>query len=96
MALALLIANCNACGLCAPLCPNEAIAAGETYRIRTGKCTECLGFHPVARCALACPLGGIIRDAAHSEGAEDLMEKYRRWNPERAPEGTQNWKPWDD
>jgi ferredoxin len=91
-----MIANCNACGLCAPLCPNEAIAVGERYRIRTDKCTECYGFHSTARCALTCPIGGIMLDPANPERTATLLEKFRRWHPEREPAETENWEPWED
>ncbi len=94
--MALLVANCTACGICAPLCPNGAIAVGETYRIRAEKCTECYGFHPLARCALACPLGGIIKDPDRPEGTEELLAKHRRWRPAGVLQATQEWQPWED
>ena len=43
--MALLITEeCTACDACEPVCPNEAITAGNPiYVIDPEKCTECVG-----------------------------------------------------
>ncbi len=45
---------CKGCGICARMCPQEAIEKeGETYRIIADKCTGC------AQCISACPWGAV-------------------------------------
>ena len=40
----IIMQNCTACDACEPVCPIEAIKAGEPiYRIDPFKCTECVG-----------------------------------------------------
>jgi ferredoxin len=43
--MALLInETCTACDACEPVCPNDAISAGDPlYTIDAFKCTECVG-----------------------------------------------------
>ena len=33
--------NCRNCGLCVPVCPENAITEGAIYRIDPEKCTDC-------------------------------------------------------
>lgn len=42
-------ATCTMCGLCASLCPENAINADEPYRTDTGRCISC------GRCVAVCP-----------------------------------------
>ncbi|NOX40155.1 MAG: 4Fe-4S ferredoxin, partial [Alphaproteobacteria bacterium] len=40
----MIIDPCTACDACEPVCPNEAITAGDPfYIIDPMKCTECVG-----------------------------------------------------
>ena len=53
--------ECTACGLCAQVCPNDAIVALEPiYRIEPLYCTECVGYAETARCVEVCPPGAIV------------------------------------
>ena len=77
--MALLINElCINCDVCAPACPNQAIAMGaEIYEIDPRRCTECVGHHEEPQCMLVCPVECILKDPAHEEAEEDLMAKYR-------------------
>ena len=50
--MALMITDdCTACDACRPVCPNEAIAAGDlVYVIDPFKCTECVGAEDEPQC----------------------------------------------
>lgn len=48
---------CILCGLCADVCPNEAIIALNTYRIDQSACTQC------GECVHSCPKKAIINSA---------------------------------
>ncbi len=62
MALAIIAAECTACGACEFECPNAAIAAkGAAFAIRAAACTECDGEAP--RCVAVCPIDGCIAQA---------------------------------
>jgi ferredoxin len=78
--MALLInALCVNCDVCAPVCPNEAIAQGETiYEIDPGRCTECVGHHAEPQCVVVCPVECIELDPQHPESPEQLLAKCHR------------------
>lgn len=48
--------ECVACGACAEVCPEGAIAEGDSYVIDAAKCSEC------ETCVDACPLGCIAKE----------------------------------
>ena len=77
--MALLINDaCTACDACRPVCPNEAIAAGDPcYVIDPAKCTECVGAHDEPQCKLVCPADSIVQNPDFAESPEQLQEKYR-------------------
>jgi ferredoxin len=76
--MALLInALCVNCDVCAPACPNDAIAQGETiYEIAPARCTECVGHHDTPQCIEVCPVECILPDPAHPESRDALLLKY--------------------
>lgn len=46
--------DCISCGVCAPVCPTDAISAGDgTYVIEAEKCIDCGG------CVPHCPVDAI-------------------------------------
>jgi ferredoxin len=72
-----IIDECINCDVCEPACPNEAIYQGELiYEIDPKKCTECVGHFDEPQCMVVCPVDCIIKDPAHVESVDDLMEKY--------------------
>ena len=69
--------NCTACDACKPVCPNEAISAGNPYYvIDPMKCTECVGAHDEPQCKLVCPADCIVQNPDFVETPEQLTEKY--------------------
>lgn len=78
--MALLINDlCINCDVCAPACPNQAIAMGaEIYEIDPGRCTECKGHHAEPQCQLVCPVECILQDPERCESEEELMARYRQ------------------
>ncbi len=84
--MALLINDlCVNCDVCAPACPNNAIAQGETiYEIEPSRCTECVGHFDTPQCVEVCPVECILIDPTHPETREALLEKYRRLTGETA------------
>ena len=77
----LIIDTCTACDACEPVCPNEAIKAGETiYVIDPMKCTECVGAEDEPQCKLVCPEVCIIANPDWEETPEELQEKYEALN----------------
>lgn len=69
--------DCTACDACKPVCPNEAIAAGELiYTINPMACTECVGAEDEPQCILVCPADCIQPDPDWPESKEDLQAKY--------------------
>jgi ferredoxin len=69
--------DCTACDACKPVCPNEAIAAGELiYTIDPMRCTECVGAEDEPQCVLVCPADCIHPDPDWPESQEDLQAKY--------------------
>ena len=71
--------TCTACDACKPVCPNEAIAAGDPiYVIDPFKCTECVGAEDEPQCRLVCPVTDCIVDHPdYRETREQLLEKYQ-------------------
>lgn len=69
--------DCTACDACEPVCPNEAIAAGQpVYVIDALKCTECVGAEDEPQCRLVCPADCIVQNDDFVESHEELLEKY--------------------
>jgi len=77
--MALLInEDCTLCDACVPVCPNEAIKAGQPYVIDALRCTECVGAEDEPQCKLVCPVANcIVPNPDFSETPEQLLEKYR-------------------
>ena len=70
--------DCTSCDACVPVCPNEAISAGDViYVIDPHHCTECVGAEDSPQCQLVCPADCIIPDPAHAETHDQLMAKYK-------------------
>lgn len=78
--MALLINDdCTGCDACRPVCPNEAISAGDLiYLIDPNRCTECVGAEDEPQCMLVCPADCIVDDPKVRESQEQLLEKYRQ------------------
>ena len=78
--MALLITTqCINCDVCEPVCPNEAIYAGEEiYEIDPARCTECVGHFDEPQCRKVCPVDCIPLDPANVESREELLEKFER------------------
>lgn len=76
--MALLITDtCTACDACEPVCPNQAITAGDTiYTIDPMKCTECVGAEDEPQCKLVCPEASIVPNPDWEETQEELQAKY--------------------
>lgn len=71
--------DCTACDACKPVCPNEAISAGEPiFKIDPLRCTECVGAEEEPQCKLVCPADSIVSDPGWPETREELQEKYER------------------
>ena len=69
---------CINCDVCAPACPNDAIAQGETiYVIDPRRCTECVGHHAEPQCVVVCPVECIDLDPEHPETPEQLLAKFK-------------------
>lgn len=69
--------DCTACDACRPVCPNEAISAGDPiYIIDPNRCTECVGAEDEPQCVLVCPADCIFPDPNHVESREELQAKY--------------------
>ena len=82
--MALIISGeCTACDACRPVCPNQAIAAGDpVYVIDPARCTECVGAEDEPQCRLVCPVDGCITpDPDFRETREQLLEKYQAQQP---------------
>ena len=72
-----ILEDCTACDACKPVCPNEAISAGELiYVIDPMRCTECVGAEDEPQCVLVCPAACIHPDPDWPESQEDLQAKY--------------------
>ena len=79
--------DCIDCGLCVPVCPNEAIhPGGAGHEIDPRRCTECVGFHAEEQCAAVCPVDCCIPDPDRVETEAVLIERARKLHPGRGPE----------
>ena len=77
--------ECINCDVCEPECPNGAISQGdEIYVIDPALCTECVGHYETSQCVEVCPVDCILKDPAHEETEEQLMEKYKKITGEEA------------
>jgi ferredoxin len=75
--MALLINDdCTLCDACVPVCPNEAIKAGQPYVIDALRCTECIGAEDEPQCKLVCPSNCILDHPDFRESRDELMAKY--------------------
>jgi ferredoxin len=68
--------DCTLCDACVPVCPNEAIKAGQPYVIDALRCTECVGAEDEPQCKLVCPSNCIPENPDFRESREELMAKY--------------------
>jgi len=77
--MALLITeDYTACDAYEPVCPNQAITAGNPiYAIDPEKCTECVGAEDEPQCKLVCPAECIVP-------ASGLYRDQRR-TPDKVP-----------
>lgn len=67
--------DCTSCDACVPVCPNEAISAGDVvYVIDEARCTECVGADDTPQCQLVCPADCIVQGA--EETHDQLEAKY--------------------
>ncbi|MEA3253436.1 MAG: YfhL family 4Fe-4S dicluster ferredoxin [Chloroflexota bacterium] len=82
--------DCISCGACEAECKNHAISEGDTaFVIDPDKCTECVGWFETSKCAEVCPVGAAVSDPDHAETKAQLLEKWRKLNPDQTPvEGT--------
>lgn len=70
---------CINCDVCEPVCPNEAIYAGDIiYEIDPARCTECVGHFDTPQCRDICPVDCIPNDPDYVETQEALLQKYQR------------------
>jgi ferredoxin len=75
--MALLInEDCTLCDACVPVCPNEAIKAGQPYVIDALRCTECVGAEDEPQCKLVCPSNCIFENPDFRETRDELLAKY--------------------
>lgn len=71
--------ECINCDVCEPVCPNEAIYAGDDiYVINPALCTECVGHYDTPQCVDICPVDCIPKDPKFPETEDELMEKYQK------------------
>lgn len=71
--------DCINCDVCEPVCPNEAISAGDDiYVIDPTLCTECVGHFDEPQCVEICPVDCIPKDENWQESTDDLLAKYKR------------------
>jgi ferredoxin len=68
--------DCTLCDACVPVCPNEAIKAGQPYVIDALRCTECIGAEDEPQCKLVCPSNCILEHPDFRESRDELMAKY--------------------
>jgi len=74
--MALLInEDCTLCDACVPVCPNEAIKAGQPYVIDALRCTECVGAEDEPQCKLVCPSNCIFENPDFRESRDELLAK---------------------
>ena len=73
----MIIEPCTACDACEPVCPNEAISAGDPlYIIDPMKCTQCVGEEDEPQCRLVCPEACIVDNPDWVETEEELLAKH--------------------
>jgi ferredoxin len=80
--------GCIYCGNCMEECPNEAIyenEAADKFDVDPEKCTECVGFHSEPQCAATCSVELPEPDPNHQETKEQLLEKFKKQNPDKEP-----------
>lgn len=71
--------ECINCDVCEPVCPNEAISAGDDiYVINPALCTECVGHYDTPQCVDICPVDCIPKDPKFPETEAELMAKYQK------------------
>lgn len=86
--------ECIDCGACQPVCPNNAIYAGneewelhgkkypalsEHFYIAPEKCTECVPKFETPQCVDVCPVNCVIPDPNLPKlTKEQLIEKYNK------------------
>jgi ferredoxin len=76
--------ECINCSACEPVCPNEAVSAGDgIYIIDAERCTECVGFQATEACQEACPVRCCPPDPDHLESEEQLYAKLATIHPDR-------------
>jgi ferredoxin len=69
--------DCTCCDACRPVCPNDAIAAGDPiYVIDPLRCTECVGAEDEPQCKLVCPADCIVQHPDFVETKQELQAKY--------------------
>ncbi|OAV12249.1 YfhL family 4Fe-4S dicluster ferredoxin [Moraxella catarrhalis] len=71
--------ECINCDVCEPVCPNEAIYAGDDiYVINPALCTECVGHYDTPQCVDICPVDCIPKDPKFLETEDELLAKYQK------------------
>ena len=76
--------ECINCGVCEAECPNEAISEGdEIFVIDPALCTECVGFHAVEQCAVACPVDVCVSDPERVEDEATLFARAQKIHPDQ-------------
>ncbi len=76
--------DCIACGACEDECPNGAIRLGdEIFAIDPARCSECVGFSDMQKCAEACPVDCCVDDPERREGEEVLFKRAEKIHAER-------------
>lgn len=71
--------ECINCDVCEPVCPNEAIYAGDDiYVINPALCTECVGHYDTPQCVDICPVDCIPKDPKFPETEDELLAKYQK------------------
>lgn len=71
--------ECINCDVCEPVCPNEAISAGDDiYIIDPDLCTECVGHYDTPQCVDICPVDCIPKNPQHLENTDELLAKFHR------------------
>ena len=68
--------DCTLCDACVPVCPNEAIKAGQPYVIDALRCTECVGAEDEPQCKLVWPSNCIPENPDFRESRDELLAKY--------------------
>jgi Fe-S-cluster-containing hydrogenase component 2 len=78
--------ECINCDVCEPECPNDAISLGELiYEIDPARCTECVGHFSEPQCVQVCPVACIPVNPQHVETPAQLLAKFHRLHPGKAP-----------